>query len=300
VSFRVDFHESVGDSLRRVAGERLDDAIEQLDAEFARDPEAAVHEARKDAKKARALLRLYRGELDRATYRRENQTLRDAARELSALRDADVLRDTVEDLGDRYVGQRPTTWFAALRDRVGDAQANGKRPEPAVAAARDRLTTARGRVDDWAVDGTDHSSLVDGLTRSYARGRKALARAERAPTDQRLHDWRKRVKDLRYQQQLLRPAFPDVLSAQAKAAKALAELLGDDHDLAVLDARLREHPPAEVADARELVAHRRDELQDEALRLGRRVYAESPKRFRQRIGRYLQAGRRDSRAAATT
>jgi CHAD domain-containing protein len=151
VSFRVDFHESAGDSLRRVAGERLDDAIEQLDTEFARGPESAVHEARKDAKKARALLRLYRGDLDRA-----------------------------------------------------------------------------------------------------------------------------------------------------KAAKALAELLGDDHDLAVLDARLGEYPPAEVADARELVAHRREELQDEALRLGRRVYAESPKRFRQRIGRYLQAGRRDSRAAAAT
>jgi hypothetical protein len=45
-----------------------------------------------------------------------------------------------------------------------------------------------------------------------------------------------------------------------------------------------------------LIARRRAELQDEAFRLGRRVYAESPKRFGARVGRYLDAAARECRA----
>jgi hypothetical protein len=54
-----------------------------------------------------------------------------------------------------------------------------------------------------------------------------------------------------------------VIGAQAKAAKALAELLGDDHDLALLDERVRASG-AEFDEVLELIARRRNELQDEA------------------------------------
>jgi hypothetical protein len=46
----------------------------------------------------RALLRLVRPALDRATFARENQALRDAGRALSRLRDPDSLVDVVRDL----------------------------------------------------------------------------------------------------------------------------------------------------------------------------------------------------------
>ena len=42
------------------------------------------------------------------------------------------------------------------------------------------------------------------------------------------------MKDLWYQQRLLEDTWPGVMKAQAKEAKTLSKLLGEDHDLAVL------------------------------------------------------------------
>jgi CHAD domain-containing protein len=295
MAYRVDLSEPLDVSLRRLATERIEHAVTQLDDEFAADPQTAVHEARKDVKKARALLRLYRRPLGPA-YRRENRALRNAGRELSVLRDADVLGDTVDAVAERYAGQLPTSAFDALRARLGADEVPPDDVEQAVDAARGRLTRTLARAGDWDAQGAGGAALRKEIRRSYARGARAFERAERDPSDAALHEWRKRVKDLRYQQQLIRPAWPEVLAAQAKAAKELAELLGDDHDLAVLEQRACANGAvADLDEVLELVAHRRRELQDEAFRLGRRVYAESPKRFAARIGRYLRSGVRDSR-----
>jgi hypothetical protein len=47
-----------------------------------------------------------------------------------------------------------------------------------------------------------------------------------------------------------------------------------------------------------LVAEQRAELQAEALEVGRRVYAEKPKAYGRRIGRYLAAAGAERQAAA--
>ena len=50
------------------------------------------------------------------------------------------------------------------------------------------------------------------------------------------------MKDLWYQQRLLEETWPGVMKAQAKEAKKLSKLLGEDHDLAVLAETLRTDP----------------------------------------------------------
>jgi CHAD domain-containing protein len=298
MAYRVELSEPLDASLRRLARERIENAVTQLDEHLAADPQTAVHEARKDVKKARALLRLFRRSLGASAYRRENRALRNAGRELSVLRDAHVLRDTVDAVAERFAGRLPAGAFDALRARFGAGEVPAEEVTRAVDAARGRLARTLIRVDAWDAHGADQAALRKELRRTYARGARAMERAARDPSDEALHEWRKRVKDLRYQQQLIRPAWPDVLSAQAKAAKELAELLGDDHDLAVLAQRAREGQDTRFDAVLELAGRRRGELQDEAFRLGRRVYAEAPKRFGARIGRYLRSGVRDSRAEA--
>ena len=298
MAFRLDFSEPSETALRRCATERIDDALEHLEAGLADDPETAVHEARKDVKKTRALLRLYRDGLGESAYRRENRALRAAAREISFVRDGHVLLDTVDALAERYSGQVPAGQFNALRAQLDHGVAPARLIEEAVDAAKERLARVRGRIDEWELRRAGRSALRRDIRRAYARGRRAFERAERDRSDERLHDWRKRVKDLRYQQQLLRPAWQEILGAQAKAAKQLSELLGDDHDLAVLDQRAREldQPVAGLGDVHELIERRRRELQDESFHLGGLVYAEPPKRFAKRIGRYLRAAAHDPRA----
>lgn len=296
MAYRLDLTDTLGEALRAVAVAQLDNAVTALDERWSASPAQAVHSARKSVKKTRALLRLARPALDPALYRRENLALRDAAAVLASNRDADVMVATTAKLAKRYVGHVPAATFEALTTAFAAraveqrTSADGAGPRAEAIAA---LSAARERAADWPLEAVRRKTLVAAIARSYARGRAAFAAvaADDGEDAEASHEWRKRVKDLWYQQRLVAPAWPAILEAQAEAAHVLSELLGDDHDLAVLAAELRrgEIPAAaDLAPVVEIVAHRHDELRQEALRLGARVYAERPKAFERRLRGYLE------------
>ncbi|HEU4702087.1 MAG TPA: CHAD domain-containing protein [Conexibacter sp.] len=305
MAYRLSFADDVASSVRLCARERLADAVAQLEG-AADDPVTAVHEARKDLKKTRALLRLVRPALSGKAYRRENEALREIGLALSGARDADVRVATAESLAEHAAGRLPADAFealaAALAAEVGAGEgADGSRFAPAI----ERLRAAELRVDAWPLGDADWDAVLAGVTRAHTRGRDAFAAARATPDPELLHAWRKRAKDLWYHQRLLAPAWPDVLGAQAEAAHALSELLGDDHDLAVLAERLVDDAPpllpavdALRAELRALIAHRSEALRAQAVRLGRRVYAESPKAFSRRLGRYVELAVAETRDGA--
>jgi CHAD domain-containing protein len=262
------------ESLRSTAREQLAGAAEGL--ERPDDPVEAVHDARKRIEKSRALLRLARPAMRPRSFRIYNRELRDQGRALSGARDADALVETVDDLARRNTRRIRKAHFAAVRE--GLARRTGDAPP------QHDMSAVVESVGEWPVDDVKAGTLVRALTDTYERGRKAFEDAARKPTTERLHEWRKRVKDLWYQQQLLKRAWPDVMKALAGEAKALSKLLGSDHDLAVLAAEL---PPGDAL--LPLIDDRRAELQSEAFALGARVYAESPKAFRERLRRYVRA-----------
>ena len=290
MSYRLSFDAPLADTLRATAVERFDHAIAALGGE---DRAEGVHEVRKDLKKARSLLRLVRPGIETRTYRRENGGLRDIARGVSGVRDADVLVETVDKLAGRCVGRLPERSFATLRERL--AERADRAGDPAIDGLVGALGQAGARVDGWGLEGCDAATLTAGAVRAYARGRAALGAVEGDPSDEHLHEWRKRVKDLWYHQRLLRDAWTGPLKAMADESSGLSDLLGDDHDLAVLAARLVESDLAEGSAALDrdtlltLVADRRGELQAGALRLGRRIYAETAKAYGRRLARYLEA-----------
>jgi len=301
--YRLDLAADPADALRSAVREQLDDAVRRLRDDRADDPAKAVHEARKDLKKARSLLRLARPGLPRAVYRRENGVLRDTGRSLSGARDADVLVETVAGLGERYTGQLPEAQFEALHAGLAAAAAEAREHE-GDAAAEDAVATLDAvavRIGDWPLDRCDHDTLVHGATRGYKRGRAALAAAENTPSVERLHDLRKRVKDLWYHGRLLEEAWPRVVKAQSRAAHDLADLLGDDHDLAVLAERVERgvatDTPIDDEAVLALIARRRAELQAEAMPIARRLYAEPPKAFRARLREYVRAAGAERRVA---
>jgi CHAD domain-containing protein len=273
MSYGLTFNEAPRDAVERVRRQQLEAAAEALEA--GDDPVEGIHDARKRIKKTRALLRLARPGLRTKAYRRRNRALRDAGRGMSGTRDADVLVETVDLLAERFVGQRPQSFFAAIREPLA-RDAHGS------AGTGEHAATLRGLAQEaWPLKGLDADALADSLKRTYVRGRKAFARAERKPSTTNLHEWRKRVKDLWYQERLLEDTWPGVMKAQAREAKKLSKLLGEDHDLAVLADQFQDPELHELIDAR------RAELQAEARALGRRVYAERPKAFARRAHRYL-------------
>ncbi|MDQ3849867.1 MAG: CHAD domain-containing protein [Actinomycetota bacterium] len=294
--YRVSFAEDPPAALRRCAREEIEHAIEQLERRHDADPVEAVHEARKSIKKTRAVLRLARPDLDKRSYRDENRSLRDAGRAVSAVRDADVMLETVDGLNQRFVGQVPTKAFASVRRGLASqAQVARELDEAVVAQLVDDLNGALRRVDDWPLDGVGWKTIRRATIRSYRRARKAGGGALRHPTAQTLHEWRKRVKDLWYHQRLLEEAWPAVMGAQAQELHALSDALGEDHDLAVLADHLSRDPESPAGESvgadeiLELAARRRAELLEAAAHQDRRLFAESPKAYGRRLKRYLKA-----------
>jgi CHAD domain-containing protein len=76
----------------------LDSAIAALSAE---QSDEAVHKARKAAKRSRAALRLLRESLGPSGYHRGNRAIRDAAKPLTAVRDAFMLRKVLHRMPNR-------------------------------------------------------------------------------------------------------------------------------------------------------------------------------------------------------
>lgn len=84
--------------MRRIARGQIDLAVELLESADGCELDEAIHESRKAFKRVRALVCLARDALGDETYRRENETFRDAGRALASVRDARVMVDTLEDL----------------------------------------------------------------------------------------------------------------------------------------------------------------------------------------------------------
>jgi CHAD domain-containing protein len=294
MSYRLDLDEPVPCMLRDVAVERLERAARRLREEHSDDPVEAVHGARKDLKKARALLRLARPGMPRDAYRHENRALRDIGRAMSGGRDADVMVETSDAVAERFGHSRE---LAALRRRL-EAHARGRQHAADVDALGDSLRDAAERAARWPFDDCDLATLQAGEKRAYRDGRRAFADARADPSPERLHEWRKRVKDLWYHHRLLARAWRGPMQAYADECDALGTRLGDDHDLATLAATLTaedgvDAPPSVDVDALTgLIERRRAELRVEAFALGERLYAERPKAHAHRIGSYLVAGER--------
>ena len=290
------------DEIRRVAAGRMDDAVEQLRERADDDLAAAVHEARKDLKKLRALVRLARPGLGDDRYRRENERARDAGRLLAGARDAQVKLDTLGAICERYSESEDVDRLTPYADRLEEkleATTDDDEGAGAAEAAACEIERARRELEDWSVAGDGWEPIEDGLARSYRRGRRRYRAAAKDPSGTNMHEWRKRVKDHWYHLRLLRNAWRPVLKPAADEAHELADLIGDDHDLVVLreDAMAEREAFDRTADLKllgTLVEQRRAELIDSSLKLGGRVYAESPKRFAKRVGTYWEVWQNSS------
>jgi CHAD domain-containing protein len=296
-AYRLRSGEFVPDGMRRIARGQLDAGIEELEGQPNRKLDQAVHETRKRLKRLRASLRLERFAIGDEIYRRENAAFRDLGRRLSAPRDAMVLIETLDALRDRFSDELPQDQLDPLRDRLEQSHKRAvtrlRRDRAALDAVRGELEEARVRSATWNYDSDGFEALRPGLERIYRRGRRSMRAAADDPSDEHLHEWRKRAKDLWHALQIVRSAAPKRMKTQARRAHRLSDLLGEDHDLAVLREHVGqaggsfEHEATRTA-LLSVIDRRRASLQREALRLGSRVYARRPKRFARSIERGWQ------------
>ena len=289
-SYRFDAGETPYDGVARVARGQLDLTIERLNEKPAEDDGGeAVHEARKSLKRLRALLRLSRGAIDDQRYRRENVVFRDVGRALSGTRDARVMLDTLDSLTERYKQSLQEGVWARLRESLAEAaQHSSTTDTDQTGNLTEVLSDARTRVGSWPLphDGGPES-FASGFAQVYRRGRRAHKKASSQLDSSTLHELRKRAKDLWHAAQLLEPVCPSQMKELKRGAHRLSDLLGEDHDLAVLREHVAGTPElltgVELELLTALIRLRQEALRDQALACADELYGQKPKRLLQEV-----------------
>lgn len=312
MSYEFKISEPIDVGVRRIASELIDNSIARVEAAD-RNNHKAVYEVRKNCKRVRGLLRLIRPQVP-GLYQTENTRFRDAAASLSGIRDTEAALESYDALLLTFEDEVDRRTLAPVRRALKRHKQHLSSEGVVDLDARldefgERMREARGQVPIWKIP-TDtpkraHGGFKlfgSGLTMTYARGRKALRDADDDPSIERLHEWRKCTKYLRYHLRLLRPAWPALLEPIRCEVKILGDLLGDDHDLAVLEQVLEQALSGNNAHQDQLktleglIRRRSRDLRSQAHWLGRRVYAEKPEAFRKRIRSYWATARDQQRS----
>lgn len=243
-----------------------------------------IHHARRQLKRARANLRLLRDAIGKAVYTRENIVLRDAARPLSGVRDAAVLRATADTMINAARRGPRRRLLLKVRQALEQARREARAELRMMKATRESvacLIAAAARMRKWRIYQSDRASVRSGLQRIYRRGRESLAIACVDPTIENLHEWRKQVKYLGHSMEVWQSHNANGMKSLVKRADKVADLLGTDHDLAVFEERLEKldspHPIRPIITRN--IAERRCDLRDNALRKGRRLFKVKPRSF---------------------
>ncbi|HEV3119690.1 MAG TPA: CHAD domain-containing protein [Gemmataceae bacterium] len=298
MAFQLKPAESVGKGVKRIVRKQLDNALEELGAP---NRDEVVHEIRKRFKRVRAVLRLVRDGLGDDVYRRENACFRDAARPLTEVRDAMVLVEALDKLAEAAAGHKGAAALPRVRQILqADLQAVRQHvldEEGAFARVRELVQGARARLRDWSIRHKGWSAIRPGLKRVYKNARLALAGARADRTTENLHEWRKQTKYLWHQLQLLEPTCPEAMKELVERSHELTQLLGDDHDLAVLRAKVTDDSPRFAANSAldsllELLDRRRREIQEKAFVMAEPFFSAGPKEFTCRLKHYWKAWRK--------
>jgi CHAD domain-containing protein len=140
-------------------------------------------------------------------------------------------------------------------------------------------------------------AIDQGLALGYRRARDAMAAAYRTKSGADFHAWRRRVKTHRHQIAALETLAPGRLKARIDRLDRLGDLLGDEHDLTVLEEAVRGHL-SRIPDRRQRarllrrIADGRARLRRRARPLGNSLFTEIPSAFRDRMRRDFRAFRR--------
>lgn len=291
MSYRLSQNELVGESIRRIVCEEIEDAIEATKNE-ASDDCSPVHETRRHLKRARAALRLVRTQINRHAYKREDRRLRNVARLISDVRDAEVRLATVKQLRAHANARRSRTFqeteelLAFELDNFLAAFAGWEEETSA------KLIRAQKRIGGWRLAHVTTDDLCLAIRQSYKRGRDALAVTQEEQNATSLHELRKRVKTLGYQLRILRPLDPAAFHDMLSDLKTLGEKLGHAHDLCFLAERLRSIRTQRVRRRGQralenLIETREADLQRSALLVAERFFESRPAEFAKRVAFYF-------------
>jgi CHAD domain-containing protein len=268
---------------------QLTDYVRQgvVATEESADFDKAIHGARTSMKKLRALLRLLQPALAPESFREKDRRIRDFARQIGGVRDALVMRRTFIQLKQDASVYLKVAALAPLEKALDHNYAEAQETQHATRQAG-TLTPQFKRLEESllgiAPPDYGEATLVEAVRQVYRAGYRGLRRCRQDTLNSELiHQWRKDVKYLWYQMQMLPAPDNKQVKRLCKKLDRLSDTLGLEHDLDVLSEflhgrdLLRDETHAALFDG--LLAARQRVLVDEALREGKAVFKAKPRQF---------------------
>lgn len=257
---------SLAEVLAGLATALVDDIRQRDD-----DPAKRIHDIRVGTKKIQGLLRLTAAHITPEEHEAARGLARAVRSAFSGERDEEVLHIRLKEL------------LPAEDAAVADSQllpappAAAPTPEEALAKAQE----LQAKLSSFDFRKLGRRSLSSSAAASYRKARKLFRSCRKKPEDDPMHTWRKRVKDVTYQALAMEEIR--FLGKRTADLDALADALGNYHDLAVLAQRLGEQSPHAA-----LVRKKQSEVGEQAFRMGAKLLRRSPKRFARKLAKGLR------------
>ncbi len=262
---------------------QLDLAIKEI-AETKSAGDESIHRVRRRCKRIRALLDIMsdQGVVDAD---RISRLVRDAGRQLSPIRDAQIIPAAQENVRSLFVDQLNEQLLAAKQASVSAPPLSGSDPNGLTMAlnkAARKLNKARRHVAK-AGEIDERPLGLPALANAYDAGRKEILRLRRQPSEAKFHRFRKAVKTHLYQCKFFAKRCKVKLTERIDRLETLAEHLGSAQDVAVLRGAVHATVDADDRSARQefdsacQVVVRKQHQQ--ALLLAYELYFDTPKKF---------------------
>ena len=260
-------------------GPRLRKALLSISGQAERDIEllalgssqTRIHALRMRMKKLCALLQLLKPSIAPTGMKAIRQDARALKQAIALNRDQQVMNALLVKLRDDKVACHEDLFVPGNNNDGADelpGPAQLRRMRATAHALTERLQTMKIRNLAW-------DDLAKSYGHRYAKARQWFRRCGQKPSAERLHRWRKLVKDHYLQSLIVLRHRPHL-----KATRKLGSLLGRMHDLAML----REHYAGDPSDhlGHAITRHLKD-LQARSFRKARLIFEPSPKKIKHQM-----------------
>ncbi len=245
------------------------------------NPVESTHQIRKKLKLFRAFAKLLKGCSDQDSYVAVNTFLRDLGREFSELRDAHVRNAQLQEL---IIQQAYPGFQELMKELINLNSFDVKQIENELLVNNNRflwfsnqLNTNESLVRYFSgLDLSDEKILVS-FSDTFEKSRLAFQSGFIIPDSEQMHEWRKRMKDVQYQTELLAGDENAAAISFYHTVVLLCDYLGEMNDLHMLASwALQQNNDLKHADKLDEwineTKYRNNELQHEAENLGNEFY----------------------------
>lgn len=292
--YRFNKKETFKSGFQRIVREELGTSQKVLDVDVVTPK--GVHSVRKSLKRLRSLLRLVSPAIGKVAMQKHNREIRDIARLLATRRDSAVLQQTLQSLKVPQSSAEDKTSSSmdkviaaveqALRGTSDSEDSSVNLDGHAATDVQQRIEREAKALAKTPFTKKGFDAIRDGLSDSYRTGRKKMTGSELNPDSETFHELRKCVQWHWHQMKLLSVAWPELFEARAETARNVSQLLGEDHDLAVLNERVQNDPALTSRTKRtfaDICGARQQKLRKTASVRIQQLFLEKPGAFTSRI-----------------